>query len=640
MSNGGANRWWKRNGFWIRWAFPVVGLASLVWFLVRVVPKPTRAAYPCQRVAGSLAGRFLVWIAGAIGSVFAYRRGKQLFAYSRLGKAALCFAVAAVAGIIAIERTPERWADAADGLPVNVPIGEARGIFPGRVVWVHDPNATNWTDSGATPYWYESQCTDQTVVTQMLEDTILALAGRDNLADAWDAIFRYYNIERGKGDVGYVAGEKIGIKINMTTCNAGHESPSHTKSSSRLGWIDNSPQMTIALLEQLANEVGVDPCDISIGDPTCMTPNYWYNRVQGQFPNVQYFDQLGGEGRIRVEYSPVEFYWSTPAAVGTRQDYVPDHFAEAEYFINFAVLKGHSSGITLCGKNNYGSLIRMPTGWERDLVHSHAEGSNGYYSMHYSLPNNISGWSPGTGHYRAIVDLMGHEELGGKTLLYLIDGLYAGYYWDSRPRKWTSAPFNNDWPSSVFASLDPVAIDSVAYDFLLEEWPRVTTGGTGPMGDLGGGGEDYLHEAALANDPCSGTFYDPDHAGDVVRLESLGVHEHWNNAGDKEYSRDLGTGDGIELYIPSEHPPPVIPACWTYLTQCHGDADGSGAVDTVDWPVFRDAFGSAFPAAKYHPCADMDRDGDVDTVDWPEFRDNFGYPAAADCGPGGVWPPL
>ena len=27
----------------------------------------------------------------------------------------------------------------------------------------------------------------------------------------------------------------------------------------------------------------------------------------------------------------------------------------------------------------------------------------------------------------------------------------------------------------------------------------------------------------------------------------LGVHEHWNNPVDKQYSRNLGTGNGIEL---------------------------------------------------------------------------------------------
>ncbi len=33
----------------------------------------------------------------------------------------------------------------------------------------------------------------------------------------------------------------------------------------------------------------------------------------------------------------------------------------------------------------------------------------------------------------------------------------------------------------------------------------------------------------------------------------LGVHEHWNNPDDKQYSRDLGTGKGIELVsIPAD----------------------------------------------------------------------------------------
>ena len=59
--------------------------------------------------------------------------------------------------------------------------------------------------------------------------------------------------------------------------------------------------------------------------------------------------------------------------------------------------------------------------------------------------------------------------------------------------------------------------------------------------------DDYLHEAALANNPPSGTFYDPDHSGNIKRLPSLGVHEHWNNTKDKKYSRNLGTGEGIEL---------------------------------------------------------------------------------------------
>jgi hypothetical protein len=104
---------------------------------------------------------------------------------------------------------------------------------------------------------------------------------------------------------------------------------------------------------------------------------------------------------------------------------------------------------------------------------------------------------------------------------------------------------NGDWPSSLFVSQDPVAIDSVAYDFLLTEWPAVVNGGGGASDSLQGGAEDYLHEAALAEAPPSGTFYDPERDG--TRMRSLGVHEHWNNALAKQYGRNLGQTNGIEL---------------------------------------------------------------------------------------------
>ena len=61
------------------------------------------------------------------------------------------------------------------------------------------------------------------------------------------------------------------------------------------------------------------------------------------------------------------------------------------------------------------------------------------------------------------------------------------------------------------------------------------------------GADDYLIEAAQANNPPSGTFYDPNHAIATERLQSLGVTEHWNNPVDRKYSGNLGTGKGIEL---------------------------------------------------------------------------------------------
>jgi hypothetical protein len=298
-----------------------------------------------------------------------------------------------------------------------------------------------------------------------------------------------------------------------------------------LDYMNTSPQVIMALLRQLVREAGVSPEDISIGDPLSLFPNQYYDMLHAEFPEVRYMDHKGGiagHQRTQAKPSAVPFYWSCRPE-GKTQDYIPDAYAEAKYFINLANLKSHRlAGVTLCAKNHLGSLMRTPP-------------ESGYYNMHDSLTKEV----PGYGHYRALVDLMGHAHTGGKALVYFIDGLYAGVHpTESSPRKFNLPPFNNDWSSSFFASQDPVAIDSVAFDFLRTQWKNYP---------LMPGTDDYLHEAALADNPPSGTFYDPDHAAGTTRLASLGVHEHWNNPESRQYSRNLGRAAGIEL-VPSPAP--------------------------------------------------------------------------------------
>lgn len=483
-----------------------------------------------------------------------------------------CLVAAATLGIASFGLTPRSRTGGPWG--AHGPIGEARGIHAGRVVWVYDPDATNWDGESSPEHWWQDSHTNLAAVERMVSQAIRGVAGVDSDAAAWDAIFRHFNAAREKGDVGYQAGEKIAIKINLTTCASmwgNVDAITYDKKPGVQNRIDNSPQMTLVLLRQLVNTVGASQDDITIGDPTGMFPNYYWRMLYPEFPDVHYLDNYGGSGRTRAEFSDVPMHWSTPQADGKRPDYIPTAFAEADYVINFAILKGHSSGVTLCSKNHYGSLIRTPHGYLRPEWPGlpTATTFRGYYDMHLSLPN--AGWSPGTARYRALVDLMGHSQLGGKTVLYLIDGLFGGYYAEARPFKWTSWPFDGDWPSSLLASQDPVAIDSVGYDLVNAEWPDVVRYGhaPGPQYDLNGGAEDYLHEAALANDPCSGTFYDPDHAEDVQRLESLGVHEHWNDPVNKQYSRNLGAQSGIELVLLSSQAVP-------------GDLNSDGKVDERD----------------------------------------------------------
>ncbi len=135
--------------------------------------------------------------------------------------------------------------------------------------------------------------------------------------------------------------------------------------------------------------------------------------------------------------------------------------------------------------------------------------------------------------------IFGHKSLGGKELLYLIDGIFTSKRNEVGMIKFTT--LDNDWCSSLFISQDPVAIQSVGTDILCNE-PNVTDNNPSFIEDL----DNFLIESALAGNPPSGFKYDPENDGTFIQ-ESFGVHEHWNNAKERKYSRNLGKKEGIEL---------------------------------------------------------------------------------------------
>lgn len=79
-------------------ALPVMGLASLLWFLIRVIPKPSRANYPCQRAAFPIASGFVVWLTSMVVSSMAFCKAKQLKVRGRYAAAGLFAAVAVMLG--------------------------------------------------------------------------------------------------------------------------------------------------------------------------------------------------------------------------------------------------------------------------------------------------------------------------------------------------------------------------------------------------------------------------------------------------------------------------------------------------------------------------------------------------------------
>ena len=57
-------------------SFIVLGIASTVWFLIRVIPKPQRATYPCMRAAAPLMSTFVIYLLTLSCSVMAFRKAK------------------------------------------------------------------------------------------------------------------------------------------------------------------------------------------------------------------------------------------------------------------------------------------------------------------------------------------------------------------------------------------------------------------------------------------------------------------------------------------------------------------------------------------------------------------------------------
>lgn len=503
----------NKKNVMLKICFPLLGLAALVWFLIRVVPKPSRMEYPCQQVAAPIALSFVAFISSTLVGVGTWKRVRNLWNARRvtLGLSVLLIGVLASGTLYVmsvdnslmgqvIRKQIDNGTDMGRFIPIdapNTPMGVAKGIHPGRVAWAYDPKAAAW--DGKHGLYSDADNNSQTRVNDMLEGVIIALTNQKTIDKAWDELFRLFNYKKGKGAVSYKKGEKIAIKVNLND-NGGSNI------------IDATPQSVYALLHQLIDIMQVPQNNITVYDAQRRGISAIYDYMQPLYPEVNY-QNWGG-------FVPDVIHYSSEITDKGSMSLARAAY-EADYMINMALMKRHSeptdkwrdsagqTGITSTGKNQFGSLEKVPP-------------------LHFSIRD----WSSfrGMGTYNCIVDLMAHERIGGNTLVYIVDAMYVNPKHNGHAVRFKRAPFNNGWTSSFLASNDQVAIESVVLDFIYSELP------------LPANADNFLHEVANIGNPPSGIAY----AG--KKLVSLGVHEHWNNPEQRMYSRNLGTGKGIELY--------------------------------------------------------------------------------------------
>lgn len=378
---------------------------------------------------------------------------------------------------------------------INDPKGIGRGIFAGRVAWIHSPGVATW--DGHSGLWMEDRWNDQQRADRMISEAILRVTGQATCRQAWKALFRNFNQTHGRGNKGYRHGETIAIKLNMNNALTHRDTIE----------LNSSPFVTLALIRSMVNEGKVRQQDIIVCEPSRAITDSIYDKVHREFPDVRFIDNIGGDGREKCEYYPEQIPYSQDNGKLARG--LARCIVDATYLINSALLKTHSGpGVTLTAKNWYGatdiSLI-----WRQ---------------------NAHVGFSPDKRHgipsYKTFVDFIGHKDLGGKTLLYLIDGTYGSRDVNGKPfPRWQKAPFNNQWCCSLVVSQDPLAGDAVACDLLLNEWPEF---GSFNFCD------EYLLEASTIPNSQSGTTYDPERDGQPL-TQPLGLFEHCDSL--RHYSK-------------------------------------------------------------------------------------------------------
>ena len=368
----------------------------------------------------------------------------------------------------------------------NQPIGEGKGIHPGRVAWIHSPGVAQW--DGHTGLWVEDRWNSQSKANQMILEGIVQLTGEQTPKKAWNALFKHFNKTHGRGNRGYKKGEKIAIKLNLNNAITHHDTIE----------LNSSPFVTLALVRSMVIDGGVREQDIVLCEPSRAITDSIYNKVHRLFPGVRFVDNIGGDGREKCEYYPERIAYSAESGKMARG--LAKCIVDADYLINSALLKTHSGpGVTLTSKNWYGAT-------DINLL------------WRQNAHNNVSqDKRNGKPQFKVFVDWMAHKDMGQKTLLFLIDGTYGSRDVNGAPNpKWMKEPFNGDWACSLILSQDEVACDAVAMDLIISEWPE--------FGSLNYCDE-YLREAASIPNAPSGTVYKQE--GKALE-KPLGLFEHWN----------------------------------------------------------------------------------------------------------------
>ena len=280
---------------------------------------------------------------------------------------------------------------------------------------------------------------------------------------------------------GYVPGDRVAIKVNNNNAPRDND-----------GQVDTDQQAINAVIAGLRG-IGIPETDIYVYDVSRSAIPRQRDGVLAVFPGVHFVHQGN------VSWDPVPFTGSFGSVR------IPTVLTGAQHLINLHMMKMHElASVTGAMKNHLGSTS-SPS------------------SFHSNIETTLS-------------ELNAYPHIRDKTRLIIDEALFGSSGCCDRPRRFTNQElFPEETPNSLILGFDPVAIDSVLYDY----WIHETGGNVGP--------DDFLHIAAD---------------------QGLGVHEH-GVLGDGAYTPkdltyqtidyvnlSLDTPNGLPTFadVPFDHP--------------------------------------------------------------------------------------
>lgn len=480
-----------------------IGILLAAWFIFRVGTRPDRILYPCQRTILTQAQTYVSNAATPLigGLLIGLRNFWSKIITKRNIIVGALILVAFAGGILLSDNfkepqkinVPQYISSLRNSDSGNLITGmSVKENYPHRVVSVHNSDASSWTFYSCTsgtcaPYY--GNFVDQSVVDNMIDRGLMELTETSTIEEAWGEILP-----------DYLAGEKIAIKVNFNDAITG---------GGIYGYGDNDvlvdalPQPINSIVRGLTS-FGVQESDIWIFDCSRYITDRFRAKISNDFPGVYYYDRAIGGGTptgpgasniIQATYDstdPSANIDFTLSGYSSTSHKICDVLVNADYLINMPIFKRHGgSEISLSFKNHLGSINGF---------------TSGGHSMHsyFYTPNRGGTYFSTT--QNPLVDINLNTNIKDKTVLIVGDGIYGTWPHNNiGPYQWVS--FGTDSPNILFFSVDPVAIDSVMYDYLLRE---NTARGT------------YIH-------PDAGAYLQ------IAENNGIGVFEHWNNDLDRTY---------------------------------------------------------------------------------------------------------